>query len=192
MSNPLTDLIDRRCEELCLNKNDLLKALGYRNMNKGHTWLKALAQGKGLNKIMIHNQKALCDTLEISLATLQDSVDSTWKLLEQAMDAEYARNFVPHALLKTERTVPSQITICAVTGGPKKWLLVQFEKDSDPATYVSQVIRKLPKGVPFFGKLLGFWINYSPENCVEFDLKGEKIRSHPRAARISGETALKV
>lgn len=33
----------------------------------------------------------------------------------------------------------------------------------------------LPDRVPFFGKVLGFWINYTPDHAVEFDRAGKTV-----------------
>jgi hypothetical protein len=172
--NPVSQLIENRCRELSLNTNDFLRALGYKNISKGRRRLQEWVQGTKLKNIK-HVEKALCETLIIEPATLQDAMATTYAQIRHARDAEYARTFVPHAVFNTSYSRPTQIIACALTGGPKKWLVMEFEKDTNPVTFVAQVLRQLPEGIPFFGHVLGFWINYTPSNCVEFDLTGQTI-----------------
>lgn len=42
-------------------------------------------------------------------------------------------------------------------------------------TYVKQVLRRLPEGIPCFGKTTGFVINYESDKAVQFDRLGNPI-----------------
>jgi len=67
--------------------------------------------------------------------------------------AQWVARFRPHAVIHTERTVPSQITICGLTGGPDRWLLVPLDTSQPSITFVEQARKRLPTHVPFFGKV---------------------------------------
>ena len=66
-------------------------------------------------------------------------------------------SFKPHAAIQTETMTPSQITICGLTGGVERWLIIRFDLSKPPITFVQQAIDALPSmlspagGVPFFG-----------------------------------------
>jgi hypothetical protein len=57
-SNPITHLIEIRCKQLSLDENDLLRALGYQNLAKGHRRLQEWSRGTKLYNID-HIQKPL-------------------------------------------------------------------------------------------------------------------------------------
>ena len=90
--------------------------------------------------------------------------------------------FKPHAVLLTERTVPSQITFCGLMGGPSQFLVIPLDTNKPPVTFVSQTLAGLPdvdeggtRYVPFFGMVQGFVVNYLQEWAVRFDLQGHPL-----------------
>jgi hypothetical protein len=70
--------------------------------------------------------------------------------------------------------------MCAITGGPKRWLKIELDLSESSDTFVVQAIAALPRKlhlgrdgrltVPFFGHALGFIVNYSPDQAVRYDL----------------------
>jgi hypothetical protein len=164
--------------------------IGYRNMGKGKERLRAIrrAERKGLWGIRNH-QKQIAAALQVDLETVQQAIEGSWAIIRERAHQEYVASFVPHAILKTERQRPSQIAICAMTGGDRRWRWRDFEDGSSPITYPEQVLRDLPERVPFFGAVLGFYVNYTPDHCVEFDRDGNPVDDHDGAARIGVSSA---
>ena len=104
--------------------------------------------------------------------------------------------FKPHGVIETERTIPSQITICGLTGGAGPRLIISFDVSRGPLTFIQQAIGALPRRhedgrryVMFFGEALGVIINYSPDHAVRCDLEGNPLELLPKAYRI-GEVQL--
>ena len=99
------------------------------------------------------------------------------------------RGFTPHAIIQTERTVPSQITICGLTGGVGRWLMIRLDDLKPPITFVCQALAVIPAKVRlgsdgrqyviFFGEAFGFIINYSPVKALRCNLSGEPLEFLP-------------
>lgn len=90
------------------------------------------------------------------------------------MAANNKPSFIPHAIILTEFSVPRPIFAAAMIGADK-YKKIDFDLNSQPLTYVEQVLKKLPVGVPCFGFTTGFVINYSPERAVQFDKTGTPL-----------------
>jgi len=180
-STPLADLIARRSEALGLSEAELLERLGYRNRSKGLARLRAFREARGLEGIE-HLRKPLAEALGVPVAEVDDAIEGTRDIARARADAAYAAGFRPHAILKTEREIPSQITLAAICRADR-WRRIDFEDGSNPITYVAQVLAQCPDGLPFFGRVEGFWINYAPERAVEFGRDGNPVASRAGAAR---------
>jgi hypothetical protein len=124
------------------------------------------------------------------------------RLLELAeREAEWRRTFQPHAVIQTQRTVPTQIFICGLTGGAERWLIIRFDLSRPPVTFVEQALEGLKNksfltpsgtlGVGFFGAALGIIVNFSPDRAVRFDLEGNPLEVLERAYR-PGQASLSV
>ncbi len=85
-----------------------------------------------------------------------------------------AIKFRPYAIILTAYTVPSPIFAAAFIGADKL-KRIDFKTGSSPVTYVKQVLKQLPEGIPCFGKTTGFIINYEPDKAVQFDEFGNPI-----------------
>ena len=110
---------------------------------------------------------------EIELAEQQEA---------EARDKIWRENFCPHAIVLTERTVPSPIFVAAIIG-IEKLLRIDLDATQGPVSFVRQVLDRLPEGVPAFGKPTGFVINYSPDKAVRFDSNGQPIAMLDKAVR---------
>ncbi len=99
-----------------------------------------------------------------------------------ARDKIWRENFHPHAIILTERSVPSPIFVAAMFG-VEKLLRIDLDATHGPVTFVRQVLDRLPEGVPAFGKPIGFVINYSPDQAVRFDRNGQPIAILDKAVR---------
>jgi hypothetical protein len=101
----------------------------------------------------------------------------------QHEDLEYRRQFIPHAILITTNRIPSPIFVAAMLG-VERLLRIDLDISQSPITYTKQVLSKLPIGVPAFGKVVGFVVNFSPDHAVQFDLAGKPIATFDHAIRL--------
>jgi len=90
--------------------------------------------------------------------------------------------FRPHAIIATERSVPSPIFVAALIG-IEKILCIDFDTSLPEETYVNQALAKLPEQTIAFGRPIGVTINYAPDRAVRYDLKGDPIETLTVAVR---------
>jgi hypothetical protein len=180
-------LIRSRMTELGLSRGEFAKRLGYKNLAKGIRRIAVLCDGdvEGTK----HFLDVLPQALETSAETVKLALDQTVRELElaekqeaEARDKIWRENFRPHAIILTERTVPSPIFVAALIG-VEKLLRIDLDLAQGPVSFVKQVLFRLPEGVPAFGKTAGFVINYSPDQAVRFDPKGQSIAILDKAVR---------
>jgi hypothetical protein len=173
--------------ELGLSRGELAKQLGYKNIAKGIRRIDILCDGdiEGTK----HFLDVLPQALETSAETVKLALEQTVRELElaekqeaEARDKIWRENFRPHAIILTERTVPSPIFVAAMIG-VEKLLRIDLDATQGPVSFVRQVLDRLPEGVPAFGKPIGFVINYSPDKAIRFDLKGQPIAVLDKAVR---------
>jgi hypothetical protein len=83
------------------------------------------------------------------------------------------KRFTPHAVLVTEHTTPirGQISIAAAIG-IENILVVPLDTRQPAATFMRQVLGKLPEHVVAFGRVLGFWLVYRDDWSVRYDRDG--------------------
>ena len=134
--------------------------------------------------------EVLPQALETSAETVQLALDQTVREIElaekqeaEARDKIWRENFCPHAIVLTERTVPSPIFVAAIIG-IEKLLRIDLDATQGPVSFVQQVLDRLPERVPAFGKTIGFVINYSPDKAVRFDRNGQPIAILDKAVRL--------
>jgi hypothetical protein len=163
--------------ELGLARGELVKRLGYKNLAKGIRRIDALREGHivGTKELL----DVLPQALEISAETVTRALDQTVREIElaekreaEARDKIWRENFRPHAIILTERSVPSPIFVAAMVG-VEKLLRIDLHATQGPVSFVRQVLDRLPEEVPAFGKTAGFVINYSPDQAVRFDPNGQ-------------------
>lgn len=168
-TSPITDLLDRRMAALGLTDNTLLAQLGYRNLAKGHRRLLALRSGDAA--VADQMMSVLADALDVHPRVLNTAIEDTRAAAQAEQDATYRTSFRPHAVLLTERNAPSQITICGMINGDRL-RVVTFDDDIEPNAYVLHVLDQLPDGLPFFGGVTGFAVNYTPDHATIHDRDG--------------------
>ncbi len=205
--SPLARLIHMQMEQLGINAQALGFRLGYRNPAKAAGRVYALCDGHLANRRSKAALARLPHALELPSDLVERAVIATeeailWQERQrlesarnacQAEEGKWRRGFSPHAVIHTERTVPSQIMICGLTGGIDEWLLIRLDHSQPPITFVQQVLAALPQKlqlradgrpcVPFFGRALGFIINYSPEKALRCSLTGQPLEVLARAYR---------
>ena len=201
---PLADLIQTRMEDLGLDREALGFRLGaYKNPLKAAGRVHALIEGSR------RALARLADALEVDPEVVDRAVAATEELFAERRrqaeeehriaqgkeDAEWRAAFSPHAVIQTETTMPSQITICGMTGGAERWLIIRFDLSKPPITFVQQAIDALPSlvspagGVPFFGRAVGLIINYTLDKALRCNLDGDPLEVVPKAYRV-GEVQL--
>jgi hypothetical protein len=183
----IATLIRSRMTELDLSRGEFAKRLGYKNVAKGIRRIDALCDGN------IDGTKQFLDVLprvlETSTETVKLALDQTVREIElaekqeaEARDKLWREIFCPHAIILTERTVPSPIFVAAIIG-VEKLLRIDLDATQGPVSFVQQVLDRLPEGVPAFGNTIGFVINYSPDKAVRFDPNGQPIAILDKAVR---------
>jgi transcriptional regulator with XRE-family HTH domain len=180
-------LIRSRMTELRLSRGEFAKRLGYKNIAKGIRRIDALCEGRiNGTKQFLH---ALPQALETSADTVTRALDHTVREIELAETQEaevrdqiWRENFRPHAVILTERTVPSPIFVAAIIG-IENLLRIDLDATQGPVSFVRQVLNRLPEEVAAFGKPIGFVINYSPDQAIRFDLNGQPTAILDKAVR---------
>ena len=188
----IATLIRSRMTELGLSRGEFAKRLGYKNLAKGIRRIDALCEGdiEGTKQFL----DLLPQALETSAETVKHALDQTLRQLElaakqeaEARDKIWRENFCPHAIILTERTVPSPIFAAAIIG-VEKLLRIDLDLTQRPVSFVRRVLDRLPEGVIAFGKTVGFVINYSPDQAVRFDRNGQPIEILDKAVRPGSAT----
>jgi len=110
--------------------------------------------------------------------------------------------FTPHAIIVTERTVPSPIWAAAVIG-VDRLLRLELDVSLPPSTFVRQAMNGLrdrllefseesggsTTSLPAFGRVVGFVINYFADRAVRHDLDGSVVEVLSGAYQV-GEATL--
>jgi hypothetical protein len=183
----IATLIRSRMTELGLSRGELAKRLGYKNLPKGIRRIDVLCDGdlEGTKQFL----DALPQALETSAETVKLALEETVREIElverqeaEARDKIWRENFRPHAIILTERSVPSPIFVAAIIG-VEKLLRIDLDATQGPMSFVRHVLNRLPEEVPAFGKPIGFVINYSPDQAVRFDRNGQPIAMLDKAVR---------
>jgi hypothetical protein len=212
---PITELIEARFRELNLDAMSLGLRLAYKNPAKAAGRVHAICAGHlnsrksqaalarlpaALDLPAPIVQQAILDT-RVAIAEEQRLAREKEKAAREARDAEWRRTFKPHAVLLTERRVPSQITFCALTGGVAPRLIIPFDVSKPSVSFVAQAVTgvrdKAPIGingrrcVMFFGEPTGFVVNYSPDLALRCDLDGNAVQWLSSAYRI-GEVEMAI
>lgn len=184
---PLIDLIEQRRHELTLKKSQLVKRWGYANVAKGLRRLTQLTSG---NYTLTEGQLLrLASALELPADDIRTSYAATLTLRRQVEDsalqhehATWSKNFIPHAILVTERKIPNPIFVAAICGADNI-LRIDFDVVQHEDTWVQQVCAKLPDTVVAFGGVVGFVLNYSTTRASEYDRHGRFRKALARPLR---------
>jgi hypothetical protein len=166
----LSELIDARLSALALTDEDFILKTGMRDRAKGRTWLER-AREEGIYSQPEELLRWLGDGLELDAAAIADAHKETRRRAHEASWQEFCRNFRPHAVLVTERSIPSPIHVCALGGFHRK-KLVEFPEDLLAEQYSAYVRSEMPESIPTFGKVVGFVLNHAPDQAEEYDLDG--------------------
>ncbi len=187
---PIHALVEARLKALGIRRSELARRCGFKNLAKGMRRLDAVCKGDIDSPSSRMILTALPTALDVEEGIVQAAVRETAETLEQmdrtaAADRESAwrASFQPHGYLCGSTERPSSITICGFTGGPERWLKIPLDCSKPPVTFTAQamaVVRRTPT-ITFFGRTTGFIINYSPDDAVRFDLRGNPVEVLSRA-----------
>jgi hypothetical protein len=183
---PIGSLIARRQRELGISKGELVRRIGFKNAGKESRRLEALRQGDLTNKFVLDALPAALDVpadeVNVAIRATADQLAEEQRLRLEEEEARYRKRFTPHVLWVTERDRPSSITMVAFVGVER---LLRFDLDLDRGeeTFVSQAIAGMPSSVGFFGRTTGFYINLSPDKCVQYDREGDVVARFTKARR---------
>ena len=212
-STPLADLIRSRKQELGLTDEALGRRLGYTNTAKAAGRVHALCNGLPLGPKSRLSLRRLPVALGIPsdavlqaeagtdriFAVRESEAKEQRRVAQEAEDTDWRASFRPHGIIQTERTVPSQITLCGLAGGVRCRLEIPFDLSRSPITYIQQSVEALPgmlrtgddgiRYATFFGRAVGLIINYSPDHALRCDLEGKPLQILEKAYRV-GEVRL--
>jgi hypothetical protein len=188
--SPMFRLIEAQRKKLGLGKAEIVRRCGCKNVSKGLRWLEVICSGDTSHARAREILERLPAALEIDQADFDDALAETQRQVAEQRAKEAAQReadlrarFKPHGIFVTESSVPSQIVMCGLTGGPEKWLRIELDLSQSPITFVQQAINVARQNpvIPFFGKVLGIVINYSFDLAVRLDLRGNAIELSNRA-----------
>jgi len=199
--------------ELNLTAEALGQRLGYKNPAKAAERVYALCNGLPFSAKSRLALWRLPDALELPADVVLQATADTERLFaegereaekqhrraSEADDAAWRASFQPHAIIQPEHTVPTQITICGLTGGAERWLMIPLDLSQSPVTFIQKAVNALPektmprsdggRHVMFFGRALGLIINYSPDFALRCDLDGTPLEVLTKTYR-PGEVCL--
>jgi len=186
MASSLVELIPQRLKELAIKRGELARRMGYADIAKGCRRMDQACRGNV--NVAEKLREALVRGLEVDVKVVDEAIEGTRAEVIAAEDKAYRESFKPHAFLLTKERRPFSITIYAISGGALHRMFY-FEEGSRPETYLAQARAGLPDMVPFFGSLVGYVINYTPDYAEKFDKEGRLIRKLDREYRV-GESGL--
>jgi hypothetical protein len=193
--SPIQVLIESRCRDLGLTPVDLVRRGGYQNIAKGLRRLEVLTNGD------LESSRGLIarlpEALELPPEVIAEAVRETRRQIHESEEQVYRESFKPHAIILTERRIPSQITFALLTGAPRH-LRIDLDLSKPRSTFIHKALsetrlrlHRLGGMIPFFGKVLGLIVNYSPERAVRYDLEGNAVEVLKGAYR-EGESYLQI
>ena len=158
---------------------DVARRCGYTNVAKGIRRLEELADGNLRNFASM--RIGLAPALGVGLDHLDAVAEDTRYLLWARDDRRYRAEFRPHVVWATTKSVPSPITIAAMINAHRQ--LFWYPSPGNPSQISGEAVLAAPRGVPCYGFVVGFHVNYTPDNAVSFDLDGTPVAVLDTAVR---------
>jgi hypothetical protein len=184
---PIGLLISTRRRELGISSAEIARRVGYRNVSKGVRRIDELCRGdfRAANFIVGALPRALElpeDDVRRAIHATEDELDARERARLEEEDRGYRSAFRPHAVWVTERLVPRPIFVAAFLGVEN---LLRFDLDIEQGeeTFVAQAIAANPSWAGPFGKVVGFYLNLSPDKCVQYDREGNVLATFSKARR---------
>lgn len=143
ISEPLAikSLIVDRSRVLDLNRPDLVRRAGYKNIAKGLRRLDELLAGdldksRGLVRALPAALDVPTEVVEHAIAETRRRIAEAQEAARLAREAAWRAGFRPHAIILTERTVPQPIFVAAIIG-VERLLRMDFSLALPPLSYAS-------------------------------------------------------
>ena len=89
--------------------------------------------------------------MKLALDQTLREIEFAEKQKTEAREKIWRENFRPHAIILTERTVPSPMFVAAIVG-VEKLFRIDLDPTQAPVSFVRQALDRLPEGVIGFGK----------------------------------------
>ena len=191
--NPITTLVRTRMKELNLKRGRMPERLGFQNSSKGLRRLdRFLKTAEGSGQIL----ENLPGALELPENFILAAVAETRSIILNEKNSKARAAFRPHLFAVTERRIPSQITICALTGLHRHRTvnLPDGFNSFSPEMQDGQIRKAIRKNMekhngfaPFFGRILRYVLfrdsDESPKSRAVFHTDGEEIKNAPENLR---------
>jgi hypothetical protein len=189
---PIETLITNRLRELGLGRAEFARRTGFKNEAKALRRLVELLQGetrstRGLIEVLPR-------ALDIPLATVNQAIEDTRTFIAEEAEAAWRAAFVPHAVIETERRIPSPIFAAALIG-VDTLLGIEFDLTRGEGSFVGQSLdglkarrKKWGNHIPTFGAVRGFTVNYAPDRATRHGLDGTLLEELTAAKRLGYAT----
>ena len=168
-------------KETNIKKSELVKAIGYQNINKGMRKLDACMAGERIHKKFLVN---LSRVLEINDKTLNEAIKKTSGEIKHKQEKYEKFHFKPHIYIKHSESRPSSITIVCFAGInyfkhielPSNIHMLSDEKQIE---IVSKIINKHYQSqggkIQMFGQITGYIYRKTYDDSIEFSVTGEVL-----------------
>lgn len=176
----MNELLSRRMADLKQGEQALFEALGIRKAGKGRALLERI--GRDEMKGMLHHRRDLAAALDVPVEEIDAAIEVSRTRCSRRFDDAWRASFRPHAVLTTTRQIPQPIFVAALTGAEKKLYIEPPDHLPEPG-WPAHVAAQLPRGLPGFGGVTGFVINYTPDRAVRFDRAGNPVEELDSAYR---------
>jgi hypothetical protein len=187
------NLVEKHRCSMGMRKVELVKRLGYANINIGLRNYEDFLDGEfdqpfildNLSTVLVIDPKVL--DRAIAKAKRSDIIEELIGSMHEAQC--WARNFRMHAIINTELYCPSPIFAAAMFDAAQL-KVIYLDSKRHAATYIQQALRELPNrldaqgNIPTFGEPTGITINVGPEMSVKYDMLGKEIERLNWASRI--------
>ena len=193
---PIAALVDEALRERGLLDADLARLLPFANRSKTVRRFGELREGKRLPDYVA----ALTPALGLDHGDVERAEAGTAAALAERArlaraahraraEAHWLATFRPHAIWRTERSVPQSIHVVALAGGPDRFLRHDFPADLPASRRVLHARAALPSRVLAFGRAIGFAVNDAPNYATVHAPDGTLLGILPRAVQ-TGEATL--
>jgi hypothetical protein len=174
-------LITTRCHELGLSKARLVQSAGYKNEAKGIRRLDGLVAGDleitgGLIQGLPAALKLSPDIISRAIEETRQEIAVRKRRVAEQAEAEWRSSFVPHAIILTERKIPSPMFVVAAIGA-ERLLRLDFDLNASAVQFahlarigMKQKLAEWGRVLPGYGQPVGYVVNYAPDRAVTFDL----------------------
>jgi len=199
------NLIRNTIFEKGVKRVDIVKALGYANLNKGLRYLNNCIQGEG--KCSKEFVTKVLEYLKVEQYIIDEAIQKTKdKLKAEEDERKHERegyeiaNFVPHIYIKSESTRPNSISIVAFVGVqhfkciecPKGIQNIPIRRQLNKVSEIIIDHYNENNGNSMFGKITGFVYYNTYDNGIEFSIDGKPVDFDVKKIENISETTLKI